>query len=309
VKAAIFLGAVIVLGTAFILWALSHRRAAPEPAVPPAPARPQQAPDDTRPAPTPAATPESVEEVPVPQTPATVFTPPPAKPSPAHAAQPAKPGPYTVADRLTQYGEAARARWEPAFSAGGMAYPPRKVAFIGLKDERVLEVWAAAEDGLWCHVRDYPILGMSGALGPKLREGDGQAPEGLYRIESLNPNSAYHLSLRIDYPNAHDRKRGIEDGRASLGSDIMIHGKSVSIGCLAMGDQAAEDLFVLAADTGMEGIPVILSPVDFRARELPDDMPPAPRWIAELYGEIRTALRDFVPATGPLPLSSPPPGT
>ena len=222
---------------------------------------------------------------------------------------PAKPGPYTVADRLEQYGEAARARWEPAFSANGIAYPPSKIALIGLKDEGVLEVWAASGDGGWCHVRDYPILGMSGTLGPKLREGDGQAPEGLYRIESLNPNSAYHLSLRVGYPNAHDRKRGAEDGRERLGSDIMIHGKNVSIGCLAMGDQAAEDLFVLAAETGLKNISVILSPVDFRARELPDDMPPAPRWSAELYDEIRAALRAFVPASGLPAPTPPPPGT
>lgn len=307
-KAAIIIGTAIVLGTAFILWALSHRRPAPEPVAPPAPAQPEQTPDEPHPEPRPAATPSSVE-VPVPQTPAATFTPPPAAPRPAVAAQPVKPGPYTVADRLEQYGEAARARWEPAFSANGIAYPPSKVAFIGLKDEGVLEVWAASGDGGWCHVRDYPILGMSGTLGPKLREGDGQAPEGLYRIESLNPNSAYHLSLRVGYPNARDRKRGAADGRKSLGSDIMIHGKNVSIGCLAMGDQAAEDLFVLAAETGTKNISVILSPVDFRARELPDDMPPAPRWSAELYEEIRAALRAFVPASGLPAPAPPPPGT
>ena len=291
-KAAIIIGAAIVLGTAFILWALSHRHPAPEPVAPPAPAQPRQTPHDARPAPTPDTTPSSAD-IPAPQTPAATFTPPPAAPHPAVAAPPVKPGPYTVSDRLAQYGEVARARWEPAFSANGIAYPPSKVALIGLKDEGVLEVWAASGDGLWCHVRDYPILGMSGTLGPKLREGDGQAPEGLYRIESLNPNSAYHLSLRVGYPNAHDRKRGAEDGRERLGSDIMIHGKNVSIGCLAMGDQAAEDLFVLAAETGTKNISVILSPVDFRARELPDDMPPAPRWTAELYDEIRAALGAF----------------
>ena len=142
---------------------------------------------------------------------------------------------------------------------------------------------------------------------PKLREGDGQAPEGLYRIESLNPNSAYHLSLRVNYPNAQDRKRGAEDGRTDLGSDIMIHGRDVSIGCLAMGDAAAEDLFVLAADTGIKNIAVIMCPVDFRVRELPGNMPPLPGWCGELYGEIRQALRTFDPAADPSAPGPPPP--
>lgn len=280
-KAAIIIGAAIVVATAFILWALSHRPPAPEPVAPPDPAQPEQTPEEPRP-----EAKSSSAETPMPSSEATAQR-------PAVAAPPLKPGPYTVADRLVQYGDVVRARWEPAFSANGIAYPPRKVALIGLKDENVLEVWVASGDGRWCHVRDYPILGMSGKLGPKLREGDGQAPEGLYRIESLNPNSAYHLSLRVDYPNAHDRKRGAEEGRKSLGSDIMIHGKNVSIGCLAMGDQAAEDLFVLAAETGIKNISVILSPVDFRVRKLPDDMPPAPGWSGELYEEIRAALGAF----------------
>lgn len=277
-KAAIIIGAAIVVATAFILWALSHRRPAPEPVAPPDPAQPEQTPEEPRP----EAKSSSVE-TPMPSSEATAQR-------PAVAAPPLKPGPYTVADRLVQYGDVVRAHWEPAFSANGIAYPPSKIALIALKDEGMLEVWAVSSDDRWCHMRDYPILGMRGTLGPKLREGDGQAPEGLYRIESLNPNSAYHLSLRVDYPNAHDRKRGVEDGRERLGSDIMIHGKNVSIGCLAMGDQAAEDLFVLAADTGPRNISVILSPVDFRTRGLPAEMPLVPAWTGELYDQIRAAL-------------------
>jgi hypothetical protein len=69
----------------------------------------------------------------------------------------------------------------------------------------------------------------------------------------------------------------------------MIHGGAASIGCLAMGDSAAEDLFVLAAETGIKNISVILTPVDFRVRDLPPN-PPSPRWTTELYQEIRKAL-------------------
>jgi hypothetical protein len=70
----------------------------------------------------------------------------------------------------------------------------------------------------------------------------------------------------------------------------MIHGNSCSIGCLAMGDEAAEDLFVMAAQTGIENIRVILSPVDFRARSLPAEMPSVPEWTGALYDSIRKEL-------------------
>ena len=145
-------------------------------------------------------------------------------------------------------------------------------------------------------LRSYPVLGASGELGPKLREGDRQIPEGIYAIESLNPNSRFHLSLRVGYPNAFDRATGRLDARAQLGGDIMIHGSNVSIGCLAIGDEAAEDLFVLAADTGLKKLTIILTPVDFRrGKTLPKETQ-LPAWAPELYAQIQTNL-----AAVPLP--------
>ena len=111
---------------------------------------------------------------------------------------------------------------------------------------------------------------------PEVERGDMQVPEGLYRIESLNPNSLYHLALRVNYPNQFDKSKGKAEKRNDLGCDIMIHGKNCSIGCLAMGDEAVEELFVLAGETGIENITVILSPVDFRTRGLPRNMPRIP---------------------------------
>lgn len=195
----------------------------------------------------------------------------------------------TVPERLAQYGESARARWAPYFKQAGVSYPPTKVVLVGLKLERTLEVYAANGDTAPRFIRSLPILAASGALGPKLKQGDMQVPEGLYRIESLNPNSAFHLSLRINYPNAEDRTQARHDRRTDLGGDIMIHGNRVSIGCLAMGDQAAEDLFTLAADTKLSGLSVILSPVDFRKRSLPLDYSPAD-WVSRRYDRIREAL-------------------
>lgn len=196
-------------------------------------------------------------------------------------------GRKTVADRVAQFGPAVRARLGVDLERLGVAYPPSQVVLVGLKQERQLEVWVSDPPRL---LKSYPILGASGVLGPKLREGDRQVPEGLYRIESLNPNSLYHLALRVNYPNAFDKAKGALDGREDLGCDIMIHGKDCSIGCLAMGDEAAEELFVLAAETGRDNMAVILSPVDFRVRELPPRMPELPEWTAGLYDAIRQEL-------------------
>jgi hypothetical protein len=199
-------------------------------------------------------------------------------------------GKKSIADRVAEYGAAARARLQPDFERIGLVYPPQRLLLLGLKDERRLEIWVQGTAAQWKFLKDYPILGMSGGLGPKLRQGDRQVPEGIYRVEALNPNSLYHLSLRLDYPNQADRQRGREDGRTNLGSDIMIHGKTCSIGCLAMGDPAAEELFILAAETADTNITVVLSPIDFRKRELPGGQPPVPAWTAALYDSIKRQL-------------------
>lgn len=211
----------------------------------------------------------------------------------------------TVQDRVAEFGALVHGRLGGHFYEIGVAYPPKKIVFLGLKRERVLEVWVAGASGRFVLLKTYPILGASGILGPKLAEGDRQVPEGLYKIESLNPNSLYHLSLRIGYPNAFDREMGRRDGRTDLGCDIMIHGSSASIGCLAMGDEAAEDLFVLAAETGIENIEVILSPVDFRIRELPSGGSHSPEWMGGVYADIQ---REIAKLSGQKPSMHPGPG-
>jgi hypothetical protein len=202
-------------------------------------------------------------------------------------------GRSTVAERVAQYGPAVRARLAADFKRIGCSYPPAKMVLIGLKKEKRLEVWVAPTNSVLACLKTYPIIGTSGGLGPKLEEGDSQMPEGLYRIESLNPNSRYHLSLHVDYPNAYDRAKAASDGRVRLGGDIMIHGSAWSDGCLAMGDPAAEDLFIMAAETGLANVSAILSPVDFRIRELPDKKPKMPAWTPELYDRIRQELMNL----------------
>ena len=202
-------------------------------------------------------------------------------------------GRATVGYRIGQYANVARARLAPFFEQAGIAYPPPGFALLAFKDEKRIDLYADGPSGSPAYVRSYRILAASGKLGPKLREGDRQVPEGVYAIEALNPNSAYHLSLRLDYPNAADQVRAARDGRAALGGDIMIHGSNASVGCLAMGDQAAEDLFVLAADAGRANVKVVLAPVDLRVRELPQALASIADWTPDLYGELNNELRRY----------------
>jgi L,D-transpeptidase catalytic domain len=215
-------------------------------------------------------------------------------------APPPAPGEQAIAERVAQYGPAARARLAPFFAAAGIAYPPERFVLLGFKLEHELQLLASDSAHGPTFIRSYPIHGMSGTLGPKLREGDRQVPEGIYTIVYLNPDSVAHLSLALSYPNDYDRARAAEDGRATLGGDIMIHGGSSSSGCLAMGDEAAEDLFVLAAETGWEGAVIVLSPVDFRTRALPGDYRPRAPWVVDLYIRLRTTLEEFPGAPAPV---------
>ena len=196
----------------------------------------------------------------------------------------------TTEERLQQYGASARARLAPFFAKQNVSYPPAELIFVGLKAEKILEVYARTGTNDFKFIRSFPVLAASGVAGPKLKEGDKQVPEGVYPIEWLNPNSSYHLSMRIGYPNAFDRAQAAKEGRTKLGGDIMIHGKAKSVGCLAMGDEAAEELFVLAADTGIQNITVILAPVDFReGKSLPADAKTY-EWTAEVYAEVKSRL-------------------
>ncbi len=109
------------------------------------------------------------------------------------------------------------------------------------KQSSELEVWMQRHDGTWLLVRTWPICAWSGELGPKLREGDLQTPEGFYYITPgrMNPNSQWHLAMNIGYPNAYDREHG------RTGSFIMIHGVCGSSGCLAMTNEGIEPIYTL----------------------------------------------------------------
>ncbi len=206
---------------------------------------------------------------------------------------PARPRHYTLKARLAELSPGAIGRLEKRFEAAKAPWPPAEIALIAIKDEKALELHAKPKSGPWTLVHRYRVLAASGKTGPKLVQGDKQVPEGLYRISLLNPNSAYHVSLRVNYPNAFDLKMAKKEGRKDLGGDIMIHGKDLSAGCLAVGDEAAEELFVLAARTGLAKVRLIIAPTDLRHKKLPEVTASQPVWLPGLYTEIAAAMTPF----------------
>jgi murein L,D-transpeptidase YafK len=202
-------------------------------------------------------------------------------------------GQNTVESIVAQYGEAAHLRLTEKFDRAALPYPPKTLTMLCLKTEKVLELFCPDGNGNLQYLCTYPILATSGTVGPKLKEGDKQMPEGFYRIREFEPNSSYHVALRLDYPSAFDREKGKQDGREDLGSDIMIHGKDCSIGCLAMGDPASEDLFVLVHDVGLDHTDLIMSPYDFRKAPPGVSLPDRPAWVGALYTELETKIRSL----------------
>ncbi|MCB1680369.1 MAG: murein L,D-transpeptidase [Alphaproteobacteria bacterium] len=120
------------------------------------------------------------------------------------------------------------------------------VLIRAFKSEMQMELWVRNETtGTYDLFQTYPICRASGTLGPKIKEGDRQAPEGFYTVAAnqLNPNSKYHLALNIGYPNAYDR------AHKRAGSALMIHGDCVSAGCLAVTDNNISEIYLMAEES------------------------------------------------------------
>ena len=113
------------------------------------------------------------------------------------------------------------------------------------KKEAEFEIWKMRADGHYVHVKTFPMCRWSGQLGPKVREGDRQVPEGFYAITpgQMNPNSAYYLSFNVGYPNALDRTLG------HAGGSIMVHGACSSAGCFSMTDEQIADIYSVARES------------------------------------------------------------
>ncbi len=157
------------------------------------------------------------------------------------------------------------ARLDARLEAAGIA-PGMPVYLRVFKLESELELWVE-KDGRFELFATYPMCMWSGRLGPKLREGDRQAPEGFYTVskDALNPNSRMHLSFNLGFPNVYDR------GKGRTGSFLMVHGGCASIGCYAVTDAVVDEIwaFVTAAlDQGQARIPVHAFPFRMTERNL-----------------------------------------
>ena len=117
------------------------------------------------------------------------------------------------------------------------------------KEEAELEIWKQDAEGRFALLKTYPICRWSGELGPKVKEGDRQAPEGFYTITpgQMNPNSNYYLSFNLGFPNAYDRAND------RTGAFLMVHGDCSSAGCYAMTDEQIQEIYALGRDSFLGG--------------------------------------------------------
>src|SRR3979411_624 len=145
------------------------------------------------------------------------------------------------------------------------------------KQEAELEVWKQDRSGKFAVLKTYPICRWSGDLGPKVREGDRQAPEGFYAITpaQMNPQSAYYLSFNTGYPNAYDSALG------HSGSQLMVHGDCSSRGCYAMTDEQIAEIYSLGRESffggqksfQLQAFPFKMTPVNMAKHRNNPNMP------------------------------------
>jgi murein L,D-transpeptidase YafK len=151
------------------------------------------------------------------------------------------------------------------FEEKKLNWPARYIFLRSFKYEKKLELWV--KDSVsqpFKLFKTYKVCNMSGTLGPKRVEGDYQVPEGFYYINEFNPNSNYHLSLKLNYPNISDLKLSDKD---APGGSIYIHGSCVTRGCLPLTDDQIEEVYIMASYAKSEGqqyIPVHIFPIVFR---------------------------------------------
>jgi len=135
------------------------------------------------------------------------------------------------------------------------------IMFVAFKKEKEFELWIKQRrSNEYSLLTTYPICATSGSLGPKRKQGDRQIPEGFYNINDFNPNSNFHLSLGISYPNRTDRRLTKFN---DPGGSIYIHGSCVTIGCLPLTNDIIKEIYIFAVEArnnGQTNIPVYIFP-------------------------------------------------
>lgn len=173
-----------------------------------------------------------------------------------------------------------------------LVWPARFIYIRSFKYDSQLEVWVKNEPSeKYKLFKTYKVCALAGSLGPKRMQGDYQVPEGFYYINEFNPNSAFHLSLGLNYPNSSDR---ILSDSIQPGGDIYIHGSCVTTGCIPITDGQIEELYILAAHARSEGqdfIPVHIFPIQFNN---PRSVNYLNRYLKDFpeYGPMAAKLKD-----------------
>lgn len=191
---------------------------------------------------------------------------------------------------LAHVGPRVRNKLAQMFASQAVDYPPTEMTWICLKAERKLLLFARDKNKNYKLALQYPIIGASGNAGPKLKEGDMQVPEGFYRLSGFRPNLVAYMGLDVSYPNSEDKMHAREAHRTGLGSDILIHGSRWSTGCLAMGNEPIEEMFVLANDVGLNNIKLIFAPCDLTTTKPDIKMDEQPKWLPVLYSRLKKSM-------------------
>lgn len=146
------------------------------------------------------------------------------------------------------------------FSKANLPYQGFSLFIRAFKKERIVEAWVKTSGDKFDLLVTFPFCETSGGLGPKRKEGDLQIPEGIYTLNHFNPQSNFHLSLGVSYPNASDK---ILSDKKQPGGAIYIHGNCVTIGCIPITDDKIKELYVLAVEArnnGQQNIPIHIYP-------------------------------------------------
>ncbi|WP_316794702.1 murein L,D-transpeptidase family protein [Pedobacter frigoris] len=149
---------------------------------------------------------------------------------------------------------------------------------VAYKYESRLEIWVKDRNKKQYQLfKAYSFCANSGTLGPKIKEGDLQTPEGFYHVNAFNPKSNFYLSLGVNYPNGIDRLRS---GKEKPGGDIYIHGNCVTVGCIPLTDEKIKEVYVLAVEArnaGQQQIPVHIFPFKMNTANLNKQLPRFPQ--------------------------------
>ena len=157
------------------------------------------------------------------------------------------------------------------FAAKGLQWPAKYIYIRSFKYDSQLEIWVAnSRKEPYKLFKMYRVCALAGSLGPKRMQGDYQVPEGFYYINEFNPNSNYHLSLGLNYPNTSDR---ILADPLKPGGDIYIHGSCVTVGCIPVTDEQIDEIYILAThakSAGQDYIPVHIFPIKYNNKKSVD---------------------------------------